>query len=368
MKLAALGAGALLSVGALVVIGVAASSGDGAPNGSAVAEPVGTTEPVATPSLEPRPEPTRPEVDTSELVATGERIPPDSSSEPSGNFRTFCSFSHLAFDDPIVFPGRPGASHLHMFFGNTEADAGSTYESLRSSGDGTCQGGPLNRTAYWAPAVHNAAGDVVVPDYYEIYYKGNGTHEEIRGIRGFPAGLKMIAGYDFDGGSPVRADWSCIGGDKSETIPACADGEQLRVELRFPMCWDGDNLDSADHRSHMAYGTGGGGWVTRQGGCPQSHPVHLPEVTLHVVFSSDGSSQDWYLASDRMGEMSHPSGSTFHADWFGAWDEATQETWLQECIREMRNCVWGELGDGTRLIGDPHDHEGPRVVAPPAST
>jgi hypothetical protein len=47
--------------------------------------------------------------------------------------------------------------------------------------------------------------------------------------------------------------------------------------------------------------------------------------------------------------MTHPNGSTWHADWFGAWDNQTQQTWTQKCIREMRTCVDGELGDGTRL-------------------
>src|SRR4051812_19414717 len=30
---------------------------------------------------------------------------------------TECPYSHSAKDDPIKFPGRPGASHLHDFFG-----------------------------------------------------------------------------------------------------------------------------------------------------------------------------------------------------------------------------------------------------------
>src|SRR5262245_35670801 len=50
---------------------------------------------------------------------------------PVGAFRFICNVSHLLPDDPIVYPGRPGASHLHVFFGNTMANAYSTYETLR---------------------------------------------------------------------------------------------------------------------------------------------------------------------------------------------------------------------------------------------
>src|SRR5215210_801771 len=42
-----------------------------------------------------------------------------------GVFATLCRFSHQAPDDPIVFPGQAGKSHLHTFFGNTTTSAGS---------------------------------------------------------------------------------------------------------------------------------------------------------------------------------------------------------------------------------------------------
>lgn len=65
-----------------------------------------------------------------------------------GQFRTFCQFSHLSYDDPIIFPGQPGKSHLHMFFGNTDTNANSTIKSIINTGGSTCDGGPLNRTSY----------------------------------------------------------------------------------------------------------------------------------------------------------------------------------------------------------------------------
>jgi hypothetical protein len=213
--------------------------------------------------------------------------------------------------------------------------------------------------------MYNASGQVVVPEYFELYYKGNGSSADIQSIRNYPNGLRMIAGHDMNGSSPVLADWRCNGGSPSPTLPGCGGGQPLQVDLRFPMCWNGQSVDSANHRSHMAYGTGGGGWVTRQGGCPASHPIHLPELTVIAVYTSDGNTNNWYLASDRMPGMTHANGSTFHADWFGAWDNAIQETWTQECIREMRTCVWGELGNGTRLINEPSIYNGPHLINPP---
>jgi len=62
-------------------------------------------------------------------------------------------------------------------------------------------------------------------------------------------------------------------------------------------CWDGKNLDSPDHQSHVAYsGTGASGG----GSCPSTHPVKLPQIMYELmwnvssfmdqsIFPSDGS-------------------------------------------------------------------------------
>ena len=57
--------------------------------------------------------------------------------------------------------------------------------------------------------------------------------------------------------------WACIGGGRDTpeqpgtpeqgTRPDCPEGMHLVQRIHFPDCWDGHNLDSADHRSHMAY-------------------------------------------------------------------------------------------------------------------
>ena len=56
------------------------------------------------------------------LVSTalaGRRAESGSNAKLRGvNFVSACTFSHAAADDPIVFPGRSGASHHHSFVGN----------------------------------------------------------------------------------------------------------------------------------------------------------------------------------------------------------------------------------------------------------
>ena len=67
------------------------------------------------------------------------------------NFIENCRFSHQAPDDPIVFPGKPGASHQHTFVGNRTTDAFSSFGSLRS-GSTTCMR-PDDTAAYWVPTL-----------------------------------------------------------------------------------------------------------------------------------------------------------------------------------------------------------------------
>jgi Domain of unknown function (DUF1996) len=216
----------------------------------------------------------------------------------------------------------------------------------------------------------NGAGKVVIPDWAGIYYKGNGTTDEISKIGALPAGLKMIAGYNMaQPGSPTNYYWYCENTPvtPSQTIVACPAGEHIIARLEFPMCWNGVDLDSADHRSHMSYMQ----WDDYgKAHCPATHPVHIPEYTIGISFPNDGSIAGWHLSSDEMAGMTHAPGSTFHADWFGAWDPQIESVWVRECVNMMRNCVGGELGDGRVLTGQfvyPEKlHDGPSVVDPPA--
>ena len=52
------------------------------------------------------------------------------------NFVENCRYSHQAPDDPIVFPGQPGASHQHTFVGNrtTSAFSSSFWALFMASG------------------------------------------------------------------------------------------------------------------------------------------------------------------------------------------------------------------------------------------
>ncbi len=56
----------------------------------------------------------------------------------------------------------------------------------------------------------------------------------------------------------------------------------LQIRIRFPCCWDGTNLDSSNHKSHMAYPS-----MVDNGVCPNSHPVRLMSLLYEMTWSID---------------------------------------------------------------------------------
>ena len=300
----------------------------------------------------------------SELVAawgTG-AIPSSALPDVVGAFRFICNASHLSYDDPIVYPGQPGKSHLHQYFGNTLANANSTYTSLRTTGSSTCNS-PLNRSAYWMPAMMNDKGQVIKPDYVAIYYKRRPKTDPLCAKIGvacvdLPRGLRFVFGYNMLNTADKPTGAGYFNCDGTGAIPGhykdlptaqanCPVTAKIGAVISAPECWDGKNLDSADHRSHVAYSQYLGQSYAQ---CPSTHPYVIPTFQLGAWYSQGAAVEPWHLSSDVMadGTMMTP-GTTFHADWFGAWDSSVMSAWSNNCINLLLNCSGGDLGNGKQM-------------------
>jgi Domain of unknown function (DUF1996) len=279
-------------------------------------------------------------VGTEQVQVTGELPTPGGG---IGAFRTVCEFSHMGFDDPIVFPGQPGRSHLHAFFGNTGLNAHTTAQSLAATGNSTCRGGTVNRSAYWVPAmIDTLDGTPIRPHASHFYYKTGYAGIAPSSVRPFPPGLRMIAGDSKNSapGGPFR--FKCIGAGSDALVGAeiqnCPVGATLWQEIFFPQCWDGVNLDSPDHKSHMAYPSGGK--------CPSTHPVPTPEITFNILYTipAPNAPLRWRLSSDTY-DTSRPAGYSSHGDWFNGWKADIMETFVKYCDQAAADCHSHLLGD-----------------------
>lgn len=91
---------------------------------------------------------------------------------------------------------------------------------------------------------------------------------------------------------PATGDnrWLNCASPDNQTLPTgfCVGG--IRSVITFPSCWDGKNLDSADHMSHIAYPVpdASHNGVGAEGVCPSTHPVKIPQVMYEVMWDTRG--------------------------------------------------------------------------------
>lgn len=145
-----------------------------------------------------------------------------------------------------------------------------------------------------------------VPQFVSEGLKGNGgitvyyipSTTNSTQVTAFKPGFRMLAG-DATATSPREARKIChrcmpATGDASNINCGAPDDQFLPKEvcpggirsvITFPTCWDGVNLDSPDHMSHLAYATGSkANDVGPTGKCPASHPVVIPQVMYEVMW------------------------------------------------------------------------------------
>ncbi len=287
----------------------------------------------------------------------------------AGTFRASCEASHFSYDDPMVFPGKPEAAHLHMFIGNTHTNAHTTYDTLLNSGGSTCNGGELNRTAYWVPAMFNGEGDVVVPSKILFYYK---TEKEpgIGKVQEYPENLQLLG--DTKNNIQNNLDMatfrcnSIYNGAKAQpsaTIPSCPSTPKstepgaLEFMIYFDYCWNGNEstIDDWEANRDTNFASPLNFWHSSV--CPDTHPIILPALVTHIFYDikPGEDTSKWFLSSDvnpKNGDLPMPGGQTAHADWFGAWNKEVNKEWNTNCSNIMdAECASGLLADPE---GDPN--------------
>jgi hypothetical protein len=294
-----LGAGAVLALGAVAVLVLAAGTA------AATAAAVTATTP--------------PGISTAGFPAGG---------DGPGIFTDACARASTAPNDPIMMPGMTGMSMQHDFFGNRAVTASSTAASLRG-GSTTCTTS-ADASAYWTPVVYQH-GVPLTPSRTLLYWRAPaGTASTTAPM---PSGISLIAGNETATApqSTSVVDWSCT---VTRTDPHphrgdlphdCPNGSQLRLVIAFPDCWDGHTLDGHD-RDGAVY--------TTADGCPSSHPVHIPQLVLHVTYPTASG------AAITLSTGPHTQGPpvTGHADFVDGWNQQRMDADTAACIAAQVRC------------------------------
>jgi hypothetical protein len=243
-------------------------------------------------------------------------------------------------DDPIVFPGEPGASHLHDFFCNKETDAFSTYEQMIAAAS-SCPSG--DTAGYWAPALYrngvkiSPAGPGVRG---QIYYRDN-AYASGTVVQPFPADFKLVVGNGhattlaaanaIDPQSGIGAKigseiyWGCSNNSTGKlTAPPsnCSTGK-LTIHFGFPSCWNGVEVSGDQVKAGTMR------WV-KSGSCPTSHPIPLPRLIERFE----------YPVGSPTGSITLASGNIYsvHADFWNTWHQPSLAFLVENCLNANVDC------------------------------
>lgn len=248
-------------------------------------------------------------------------------------------------DNFIVAPGKAnGAHHLHDYVGNTSTDGDSDDKSLDKA-DTTCANED-DKSAYFWPVLRDLTGKgkdakqngggkdhnvgaILQPTEVKIEFRGNARDDVVA----MPNHLRMVTGDAkavTNGPKNANAQWTCSGFENRVTTkyPLCPSGSQVERILDFPGCWDGENLDSEGHRSHVAF-------ADDDGSCPESFKA-IPQLRYTLVYDVP---EGRNFAVDSFPEEKH-NPITDHAD-FEAVLSDELEARIADCINSGQKCVDG---------------------------
>jgi len=245
--------------------------------------------------------------------------------------------------DPLVYPGVASA-HVHAIAGGNAFSRSMSGMYAANDATATTCNKALDHSNYWVPQLYHYANG----QYSMVKYAGSAHYYQKRACNyapgitscdksivplAFPYGFRMIAGdpyrrtqnnTDF---AQKAIDIMCMYDGGSFEAPGFPTRpcQQIRAQVYFPSCWDGVNLDTPNHMSHVAYPAIGD---FNGGVCPKSHPVALFSLFYEFFFETGTYGSDITHFAFANGDN---TGYGYHGDFIMGW---TNRTLLQTAHRD----------------------------------
>lgn len=202
--------------------------------------------------------------------------------------------SHRNSDNFITSPGVTNAAHhTHDYVGNTSTDGNATDASLAAAGT-TCRFG--DKSTYFWPVIRDITtegtdadqpgggadgnlGKIITPSAVSIQFRGNAQAKVVA----MPRFLRIVTGDAktiTNGPANSRAHWTCSGTPNrfsATQYVLCPRGQLVQRVHDFAGCWNGTDLDSANHRTHVAFAD------STTGACPEGFKA-IPQLRITLSY------------------------------------------------------------------------------------
>ncbi|KAF2798440.1 hypothetical protein K505DRAFT_233356 [Melanomma pulvis-pyrius CBS 109.77] len=283
--------------------------------------------------------------------------------------------------DPLVSPGIVPSPHVHQIVGGDSFNI--TMDPKKDMpGESTCTTCQFSEdfSNYWTailyfrarngtykrvPQLANSGFAGATGGGMTVYYMQDPLYDQQQKskVTAFQPGFRMFVG-DIAARTKAQASkfrqltYTCLetmGSRDHETVafPSHACKVGIMTSLRFPTCWDGVNLDSPDHNSHMAYPESG--TFESAGPCPASHPVRTSQLMYEVIWDTSkfNNKEDWPEDGSQpfVWSFGDATGFANHGDYLFGWkNDALQKILDTPCyvncngaktqtVAEMNKCA-----------------------------
>ncbi|MFI1132997.1 DUF1996 domain-containing protein [Streptomyces althioticus] len=295
--------------------------------------------------------------------------PQPSGDASTGTFTSECGVNENGLfnsDNVIAAPGvSNGAHHFHDYIGNQATNAFVSDDELTRA-ETSCEDQRDKSSYYWpvlrlqngteeqdaqspGGGIEGNVGEIVTPKDVTLTFVGNPKAK----VTAMPRLLRIITGDAksfVNGPANANASWSCTGFEDrqlKDKYPLCPEGSDVVRSFAFQSCWDGRNIDSANHRTHMAF-------TDAEGNCPSGFQP-IPQLVQRIVYDvdapslEDGGKTVPLFAVDSFPEQLHKP-ITDHGDFINVFEEDLMNE-VVACINEGRTCGAG-AGGGDNGGGD----------------